>query len=270
VTIDGHRADDWKPYAYITRDYGATWKSISNNLPIGDVNVIREDLKNKNLLFAGTEFGLYCSLNGGADWKRFSTGLPTVRIDDLLIHPRDNDLIVATHGRSMYILDDITPLQQLSDSLVDESAHLFDVRPGVQWLRDAALGRYTGGARNFIGDNAPTGTAISYYLKSAPSSDVKVTISDVTGKVVRTLAGSKDAGLNRIEWDLRGEAPPRPPGFQGPPPGGGGGGGGQGGSGRFGLLQAPAVDPGTYLVKLSVDGRELTTRVVVNADTWKE
>jgi photosystem II stability/assembly factor-like uncharacterized protein len=285
LTIDGHRADDWKPYAFVTRDYGATWKSISSNLPAGNVNVVREDLKNKNLLFAGTEFGLYCSLNGGSDWKRFSTGLPTVRIDDLLIHPRDNDLIVATHGRSMYILDDITPLQQLSDSVVDEAAHLFEVRPGIQWLRDATLGRYTGGARNFIADNAPAGTAISYYLKSAPSGDVKITIADVTGKVLRTLTGTKETGLNRVEWDLRGEAPPRPAGFQGFPGGGaggpgggagggggGGGGGGQGGGGggRFGFLQGPAVDPGTYLVKLSVDGKEYTGRVLVNADTWKE
>ncbi|HKF58221.1 MAG TPA: hypothetical protein VKJ45_22450 [Blastocatellia bacterium] len=286
VTIDGHRADDWKPYAYITRDYGATWKSIVANLPVGNINVIREDLKNKNLLFAGTEFGLYCSLNGGAEWKRFSTGLPTVRIDDLLIHPRDNDLIVATHGRSMYILDDITPLQQLSDSVVDEAAHLFDVRPGTQWLRDATLGRYSGGARNFIADNAPAGTAISYYLKSVPSGDVKITISDVTGKVLRTLTGTKETGLNRVEWDLRGEAPPRPAGFQGFPGGGaggpgggaggggGGGGGGQGGGGggggRFGFFQGPALDPGTYMVKLSVDGKDYSTKVTVSADDWKD
>ena len=287
VTIDGHRADDWKPYAFITRDYGVTWKSITNNLPLGNVNVIREDLKNKYLLFAGTEFGLYCSLDGGAQWKRFSTGLPTVRIDDLLIHPRDNDLIVATHGRSMYILDDITPLQQIGGSVMDEDAHLFDVRPGVQWLRDATLGRYSGGARNFIAENAPSGTSISYYLKSAPSGDVKITVADVTGKVVRTLTGTKAAGLNRVEWDLRGEAPPRPPGFQGFPgggaggpgggagggggQGGGGGGGGQGGGGgRFGFLQGAAVDPGTYLVKLSVDGKDYNTKVTVEADTWRD
>ena len=95
VAIDNHRNDDLKPYLFVTRDYGATWTSITNNLPIGNVNLVLEDAKNKNLLFVGTEFGVFVSLNGGAEWKKFMTGLPTVRVDDLLIHPRDNDLIVG-------------------------------------------------------------------------------------------------------------------------------------------------------------------------------
>ena len=105
VTVDGHRADDHKPYVYVTKDFGATWQSISNNLPaVGNVNVIREDHKNKNLLFVGTEYGLYVSLNAGGEWKPFMTNLPTVRVDDLLIHPRDNDLIAGTHGRGIWRL----------------------------------------------------------------------------------------------------------------------------------------------------------------------
>jgi photosystem II stability/assembly factor-like uncharacterized protein len=277
LSLDGHRSNDLKPYLFVTRDYGATWKSIVNNLPaVGNVNVIREDLKNKNLLFVGTEFGLYLSLDGGAEWKRFMTGLPTVRVDDILIHPRDNDLIVGTHGRGIYICDDITPLQQFSDKVLAADTHLFDVSPGTQWLNDVTLSRAGGGAKNFRGANPQPGTAISYYLKSAPAGEVKITISDVTGKVLRTVTGTKEAGLNRVQWNLRGDPPPRPAGVPpGLPPGGaggaGGGGGGGGGGGRFGgALQGPAMDPGTYLVKLSVDGKELTTKVVVEADTGKD
>jgi hypothetical protein len=266
VTIDGHRSNDFKPYVFVTRDFGATWKSISNNLPFGNVNEICEDHKNKNLLFVGTEYGLYVSLNGGAVWKRFMTGLPTVRIDDILVHPRDNDLIVGTHGRGIYIIDDISPLQQLNDKVVEADVHLFDVRAGTQWLQDVTLSRYMGGAKNFRGDNPQPGTAVSYFLKSAPSGDVKITISDITGKVLRSLDGTKEVGLNRVQWNLRGDAPPRQGGPGGGFGGGGGGGGGGGrGGGRFG---GPPIDPGVYLVKLSVGGKEYTTKVQVEEDIW--
>src|SRR6185295_6490245 len=162
---------------------------------------------------------------------------PTVPIDDILIHPRDNDLIVGTHGRGIYILDDITPLQQLADKILEEDAHLFDVRPGTQLLQDVTLSRSSGGAKNFRAFNAQPGTAISYYLKSAATGDVKITISDISGKVIRNLIATKDAGLNRVQWNLRGDLPPRAPGAAGPggqEGAGGGGQGGQGGGGRGG------------------------------------
>jgi photosystem II stability/assembly factor-like uncharacterized protein len=307
VTVDGHRGDDHKPYAYVTKDYGATWQSISNNLPaVGNVNVIREDHKNKNLLFVGTEYGLFVSLNGGAEWKPFMTNLPVVRVDDLLIHPRDNDLIAGTHGRGIWICDDISPLQQLNEKTLAADVHLFDVRPGTNWLNDVTYSRFIGGQKLFRGENAPQGTAIHYHLKAAPGSDVKITISDITGKVVRNLTGTKEAGLNRVQWNLRGDPPPRPAGFgggrgagsggqgeqpsqpaagqpatgqpttgqaagqpQGNPAGGQGvpGGGGGGGFGGRGFNIGPALEPGVYLVKLTVDGKELTTKVVVEADS---
>jgi photosystem II stability/assembly factor-like uncharacterized protein len=256
VAIDGHRNDDHKPYIFVTRDFGATWKSISNNLPPGNVNEICEDHKNKNLLFVGTEYGLYISLNGGAIWKRFMTGLPTVRVDDIHVHPRDNDLIVGTHGRGAWIIDDITPLQHMDDTAMAADVHLFDIRAGTQWMQDVTLSRYIGGAKHFQGSNPQPGTAISYLLKSVPSGDVKIAITDITGKVLRNLNGTKEAGLNRVQWNLRGDAPPR----QGGP-------GGRGGGGR-GAFAGPPIQPGAYLVKLSVGGKEYTKQVQVEEDIW--
>ncbi len=271
LAVDGHRFDDFKPYVFVTRDYGATWQALANNLPqVGHVNVVREDPKNKELLYAGTEFGLYVSLNGGGEWKRFMSGLPTVRVDDILVHPRDNDLIIGTHGRGIYILDDITPLQQLTTKIADADVHLFDIRPGTQWLNDVRYSRAATGAKVYRGANPPPGTAISYYLKTAPAGDVKITIADYTGKVVRNLTATKEIGLNRVQWNLRGDPPPRPANFRGF--GGGGGGGGQGGGGGGGgggfFNQGPPLEPGTYIVKLSVGGKEYTTKVVIEADTW--
>src|SRR5882724_4179820 len=195
LAVDGHRFDDLKPYLFVTRDYGATWSSIVNNLPsVGTVNVIREDPKNKNLLYAGTEFGLFVSFNAGGEWKRLMSGMPTVRIDDILIHPRDGDLIAGTHGRGIYLLDDVTALQQLAaDKVLESDAHLFDVRSGTLWVNDPRLSRSVGGAKIFRGTNPAPGTSINYYLKSVPSGDVKITISDYAGKVVRNLTGTKEA-----------------------------------------------------------------------------
>jgi photosystem II stability/assembly factor-like uncharacterized protein len=266
LSVDGHRFDDLKPYLFITRDYGATWTSVAGNLPKwGTVNVVREDPKNKDLLYVGTEFGLFVSLNAGADWKPFMSGMPTVRVDDILVHPRDNDLIVGTHGRGIYILDDISALQLMTQKVMDTDATLLEVRPGTIWLNDTRLGRYTGGSKNFRASNAVPGTAISYYLKTAPEGDVKLTISDYTGKVVRTLAATKDAGLNRIQWNLRGDPPARPIGGGGF--GGGGGGGAGGGGGGFGGFNfGLPLEAGTYQVKLSVNGKDYTTKVVIEND----
>jgi uncharacterized membrane protein YgcG len=276
LAVDGHRFDDLKPYLFVTRDYGATWSSVAGDLPpVGTVNVIREDPKNKDLLFAGTEFGLFVSLNAGGDWKQFMSGMPTVCIDDILIHPRDGDLIAGTHGRGIYILDDITALQQLSENKVlDSDVHLFDVRPGTVWLNDPRLNRSVGGAKLFRGANPAPGTAISYYLKSVPSGDLKITISDYTGKIVRSLTGTKEAGLNRVQWNLRGDPPPRPVGgsgagggFGGGGGGGQSGGGGQGGSafGAFFNLGVP-LEAGVYNLKLSVGGKDYATKVVIEND----
>src|ERR1043166_2667636 len=202
------------------------------------------------------------------------SGMPTLRIDDILVHPRDNDLIVGTHGRGLHIIDDITPLQAMSEKKVlDTEVTVFDVRPGTIWQNDTRLSRYWGGAKLFRGTNPAPGTAISYYLKSA-SGEVKITISDYSGKVVRNMAGPGEVGLNRVQWNLRGDPPPRPPGGGGFGGGGGGGGGGGagggggGGGGGFGGLFniGLPLEAGTYNVKLTVNGKDYTTKAVIEND----
>jgi len=258
VTFDGHRTDDHKPYVFVTRDFGQTWSSIAGNLPEGNVNVIREDPENRNLLYLGTEYAFYISLNGGKEWKRFMNGLPTVRIDDIIVHPRDNDVIVGTHGRSIYIIDDITPLQQLSEAVTSTDAHLFMPRPTTAFVTDITRANGLGGDKHFRGQNPQGGVAISYYLKDAVSGDVKIAISDNNGRVVRELDGTKEAGLNRVQWNL---APTQVQG-RGAQFGRGGRGGGRG----IPFITPNAVAPGTYFVKLTVAGKELMTSVQVQPD----
>jgi hypothetical protein len=260
VAVDGHRSNDLKPYVFVTRDFGKTWQAVANNLPpYGNVQVIREDPVNRNLLYAGTEFGLFVSLDGGRRWQKFMNNLPTGRVDDILVHPRDHDLIVATHARGIWIADDITPLQHAGDPSALGDVVLFDVRPAVAYITDRQQGQYTGGQKYFAGENPPRGASISYFLKSAPSGDVTIAIADASGRTLRTIQGTKRAGLNRVMWNLQAGPPPG----QAPPTGSGrgGGGGGRGGGG------AP-VDPGTYRVSLSAGGRTLTTAVTVMEDIW--
>jgi len=192
-------------------------------------------------------------------------GLPAVRIDDILIHPRDNDLIAGTHGRSIVIVDDITPLQQLTDAVMAADAHLFDIRPATRWEGDIMLARGTGGAKHFRGENPQAGTAISYYLKAPAAGDVKIAIAEMNGAVVRDLTGTTDAGINRVHWNLSRNPPPQAEGrgeF-----GRGGGGGGRGGRGGAALVNPQAVPAGTYVVTLSVGGRDYVKTVTIDPDT---
>jgi photosystem II stability/assembly factor-like uncharacterized protein len=254
VSVDGHRSDDLKPYVFVTRDYGKTFETLTNNLPqYGNVQVIREDPKNKDLLYVGTEFGLFISLDCGRNWQKFMNNYPTVRTDDILVHPRDNDLIVATHGRSVWIADDITPLQQMTEAVRDADATLFDIRPAIAWLNDQQRNQQVGGQKVFIGENASRGASINYYLKTAASGDVKISIADVTGRVIRTIDGTKSAGINRVMWNLA----PTSPQAQG-----GGFGGG------FGRGAVVTVEPGTYIVTLEVGGKKLTKPLQVLQDRW--
>ena len=166
VALDNHRNDDFKPYLFKTTDFGRTWTNVTGNLPAnGNINAVREDYDNPNLLFVGTEFGLYVTLDGGREWKQFMTGLPSVRVDDILIHPRDRDLIIGTHGRSIWIADDITPLEQMKPRVSAADVTLFEPRAAVQWKNDPQAQRHVKNVE-FAGRNPQGGTAINILAKS--------------------------------------------------------------------------------------------------------
>lgn len=205
LTFDGHRSDNFKPYVFKTTDYGQTWTNISANLPDGGpVYVIREDLKNKNLLFLGTEFKVFFSIDGGQKWTDLGLNMPTVAFHDLQIHPRDNDLIAGTHGRGIWILDDISPLQQASEKVLESEAFLFENgKVGTQWLQ-LARGGYGRGNLFFEGENPPDGATISFYLKDKSAGPITLEITDATG-ALKTTYTLKDveAGISRLMWDMR-------------------------------------------------------------------
>jgi len=205
VSFDGHRSDIFKPYVFKTEDYGQTWTNISGSLPDdGPVYVVREDFINKNLLFVGTEFDVFFSLNSGQTWVDLSLNMPTVAFHDLMIHPRDNDLIAGTHGRGIWILDDISPLQQMTEKVMEAEAYLFSKsRPGTHWVSQER-GGYGRGNLYFSGVNPEPGAVISFYLKNKPIGPIDVEITDVTGKL-KTVYNVKDAesGINRLLWDMQ-------------------------------------------------------------------
>ncbi len=201
LSFDGHRSDNFKPWVFKTSDFGKTWASISSNIPDGQpVYVIKEDLKNPNLLFLGTEFALYFSIDGGKIWTKTNNNMPTVAVHDLVIHPRENDLIAATHGRGIWILDDISPLQQATKKVLSSDAFLFKNRTATQWLKIRR-----GGSRGhfyFEASNPPDEAVISYFIKNTPDVKVKIEISDVTGSSVRTYSFHCKPGIHKLGWDM--------------------------------------------------------------------
>jgi len=191
---------DLKPYVYKTSDYGMTWKSISNNLPDNEpVNVIKEDHKNSNLLFVGTTKSVYVSIDGGNSWASLRNNMPRVPIHDLDIHPRENDLIVGTLGRSIWIAD-ISPLQELTTEVMNKEEHLFDIEPQVLWILSEQT-QVAAATQNFSGENAPHGIVVNYCLKNKARGEVKVQI--YRGEwLVNEYNGKGDKGLNSVEWYL--------------------------------------------------------------------
>ena len=245
VTIDRHRNDDYRPYVFKSTNRGETWKDITSNLPSnGSVHVIREDRKNRNLLFVGTEFGLFVSLDVGEHWEQLKGGLPTVAVYDCVIHPRDQDLVIATHGRGMYVVN-IAPLQQLTGDVLRAKAALFDPPPA---MAHAVLSYQSGPApRRFAAPNPPYGATISYYLGERLEQTAKVTILDALGKELQELVGKDEPGIHHVQWDLRPRLTASPAG------------------GRRGNIGAP-VPPGDYVVKLTAGGVTQLKRLRVEAE----
>ena len=204
VTADRHWWDDYRPYIFRTRDFGATWETIVNGIPAdtpgNSVYTIVEDHVNPDLLFAGTEFGAFVSRDGGDSWAKFMDGLPPVAVHDLIIHPRDNALIAGTHGRSIWIVDDLTPLQQWTGESGDERIHLFVPPVATQWL-DLSSGRqqpYT----EFKGENPAYGATIAYHLDRTPRQMVEVTVEDLVSGNTATWEEQGREGINRTYWDF--------------------------------------------------------------------
>ncbi|MGE0812278.1 MAG: glycosyl hydrolase [Vicinamibacterales bacterium] len=242
VSLDRHQDDDFAPYLFVSRDAGRTWKTLSGGLPAaGWVNVVKEHPANPNVLFAGTETGLFVSLDGGQAWTRFTRGFPTVPVDDLVIHPRDNDLVVATHGRALWVLDDITPLSGMTARVGEADLHVFPPRPAAivqRWKHESYSAQ-----RVFAGPNPPEGAILTYVLKAGAPDGATIVIRDRAGAVVRELTGAAGAGLNRVAWDLR-SAPPA----------------------VLRDARGPFVLPGTYAVTVRAGGRESTVDVEVRPD----
>jgi photosystem II stability/assembly factor-like uncharacterized protein len=236
ATFDGHATGDMKTYVYQTKDYGKTWASLSTAELSGYAHVVRQDLVNANLLFVGTEFGLFLSIDGGAHWAQFKGGLPNVAVRDITIQPRESDLILATHGRGIYILDDLTPIRALTPEILAKDLVMLPSRPSVLAL-PAGEQRFDGDSE-FRGRTLPEAAAIAYYQKKRHIfGDLKVDIFDANGQLLTSLQGEKRKGLNRLQWPERAKPPKMPP--------------------AAGLVEnefvfyGPQVQEGTYTVKLT-------------------
>ncbi len=267
AAFDRHRQDDMAPYVFKTTDYGATWTNITDNLPTpGYVHVVREDPRNPDLIYVGTELGVWASWTGGGDWVSLRLQLPPVAVRDLMVHPRDNDLILGTHGRGIWILDDVSVLQQLPDGLA-QPVHLFGVREATRYEPWARRFRFDIGSRVFVGENPPYGAILRYRAPDGEASDEegaptgegpgegptepsgqaeegsspRIVVLGAAGDTVTRIAATSGEGIQTVAWDLRYDTLSVP---EGP-----------GGEAAFRFsLTPPRVPPGTYTARLEAEG----------------
>jgi photosystem II stability/assembly factor-like uncharacterized protein len=272
VTATRYKHDDFKPYIFKTTDYGKTWKKIVNGIPANEyTRVVREDPNRKGLLYCGTERGVYVSFDDGTNWQSLQTNLPVVPIHDLMVHKREKDLVVATHGRSFWILDDLTPLHQITDETARADVHLFQPRHAY---------RMRGGSINIpgvpVGKNPANGAVIYYYFKTKPKEEVKLEILDGSGKLVKSFSSKAeqeqaagedefaaffgggpsrqrvpaDQGMNRFVWDFRYPDAVTVPGA----------------ILWAGTTRGPLCVPGRYQVRLIAGGKSYTQAFEVKKD----
>lgn len=268
ITADLHQVNNRDPFIYKTKDYGKTWKRITDGIPasmLSYAHCVREDPTRQGLLYVGTENGVYVSWNDGDAWEPLQSNLPRVPVYWLVVQEHFNDLVVGTYGRGFWILDDLTPIQQMSDAVRTANAHLFPVWPTYRFRPGTVP--VTMSDDPTAGQNPPYGAAINYYLKTAPTGDVKIKIENAKGETVRTINGTKNVGLNRVTWDLRGEqtkevrmrtspayAPEIALGADGTRP--------AQGVARMSVL----LPPGSYTVRLSAGSMEAKQSLVVRKD----
>ena len=270
ATFDGHYSDDYKPYVYVSDDFGQSWRAIVSGLPPTGVNRIREHPSDSHFLVLGHERGVHFSTDDGRTWTSLSlvTNFPTVPTDDLVIHPRDNALVLGTHGRGIWILDDVGVLQVLTPQNLGSDAALAPMGTAHQIVTHNVQAWY--GAQEFFAPNPSFDAGIHYYLRAAAGGPVTIEISDLYGNHVRTMTGPSARGLNHTAWNLRADAPAAPAAPAGGGAGGRAGGAGGAGGGRGGGAGAagPLVAPGRYVVVVKVPGlsRELRGELTVDAD----
>ena len=213
VTFEGHRTNDFTPYLYVTNDGGKSFRSIVNDLPKDGVadflHVVREDPHNRDLLFAGSSLSVYASVDRGAHWTKFSTGFPSVAVYDLKIHPRDHELMAATHGRSLWIVD-VAPLEQINEKVLAAAAHLFKPKTAMQWGEGPTLSSTGNGNAQlfFTIPSPPYGAEIHYRIGAgAPAGAVRILVSNALGDTLATLTGAGGPGLHTVVWNFQGRAP---------------------------------------------------------------
>jgi photosystem II stability/assembly factor-like uncharacterized protein len=253
VTLDRHTYGDVKPYAFRTADFGKTWTQIASadSGIRGYAHVIKEDPENRSLLYLGTEFGLWVSIDGGRRWAQYKgTSFPAVAVRDIVVHPRDGDVILATHGRGIWIIDDISPMRALTPDLMEKEAAFLPASPAVQYL--PASGGWAEGDETFTGPSRPTEALIPYYQRARHVfGDLKIEIFDAQGKLVDTVAPSKHRGLNRATWSMRLKPPKVPPAA----------------SALFQAATGPRVLPGKYTVKMTKGDQTYTSEITVVLDS---
>ena len=273
VAIDFHQVNNRDPFVYKTTDFGASWKAITNGIPhsmLSYAHCVREDPVKRGLLYLGTENGMYVSFDDGENWQSLQLNLPHAPVYWITVQEQFHDLVIATYGRGAWILDDVTPLRDLTPQVLNADAHLFTPRPAYRFR--AITAPATPYDDLTVGDNPPYGAGINYYLKAAATGPVTIAIQDAKGQTIRTLNGVPSAGMHRIYWDLRDNASKRvtyrtsplyapdirvgPDGIRESEGGFGTGGGG------LAVLQAP----GTYTVKLTVGGRDYSQPLRVLKD----
>jgi hypothetical protein len=252
ATFDMHTFGDMRPYAYRTTDFGKTWTNlIPASAPVkGYAHVLREDLVNRDLLFLGTELGLWISIDGGKQWAQYKGGdLPNVAVRDLVVHPRDHDLVIATHGRGIWIVDDITPLRALTPEVLEQDIAFVGSTSIVQPL--GAFGGWSEGDAEFTGANPPGDAVVTYYQKKRHIfGDLKIDVVDAGGRSVATIPSSKRRGLNRVSWPMRLTAPQVPTAA----------------TAAFGASIGPRVLPGTYTMNVTKDKNAYSTKLTLVPD----
>jgi photosystem II stability/assembly factor-like uncharacterized protein len=272
ITVDFHQVNNRDPFVYKTKDYGKTWKLITKGVSpsmLSYAHCVREDPTRAGLLYLGTENGLYVSFDDGENWQALQSNLPHAPVYWMVVQEQFNDLVIATYGRGFWILDDLTPIQQLTDAVRSSELHLFPPRETYRFRQGTVP--VTMSDDPAAGQNPPYGAAINYYLKSETAGDVKIRIEDTKGETVRTLTGTKSAGLNRVTWNLEGEqtrevrmrtSPAYAPeisvgadGTRSAP-----------GAPRMSLL----LPPGKYTVKLQVGNQERSQSLIVKKDPNSE